>query len=252
MIRASLGLLGVVLLALVWLGPLPDLAQHSFAAHMSMHMAVVAVAAPLVALALSRRADDPVFKTPGVISRDSSEITPGIVSPIVASMIELVVVWGWHAPALHQAAREHTWALVAEQGSFLLAGATLWITTIGRDAQHASASQASRAGAGVVALLFTSMHMTLLGALIGLANRPLFQHVASSADALSDQHLGGAIMLIVGGTSYLMGGLWLTGRMLGVNAPAVSERKPFDSARAPRSWQASRRACPDRPKGVEG
>jgi putative membrane protein len=28
--------------------------------------------------------------------------------------------------------------------------------------------------------------------------------------ALEDQHLGGAIMLLVGGVSYLLGGLWLT------------------------------------------
>jgi putative membrane protein len=29
-------------------------------------------------------------------------------------------------------------------------------------------------------------------------------------DPLEDQHLGGAIMLAIGGVSYLAGGLWLT------------------------------------------
>jgi putative membrane protein len=59
--------------------------------------------------------------------------------------------------------------------------------------------------------------MTLLGALFALANRPLFQHGPESASrlsALADQHLGGAIMLLVGGASYLAGGLWLTAVML--------------------------------------
>ena len=70
-----------------------------------------------------------------------------------------------------------------------------------------------RAGAGVLALLLTSMHMTLLGALLALAPRPLYAHPASVA-ALDEQHLGGAIMLAVGGVSYLAGGLWLSMRIL--------------------------------------
>ena len=51
--------------------------------------------------------------------------------------------------------------------------------------------------------------MTLLGALFALTPRALYGH-----GDLFDQHLGGAIMLLVGGASYLMGGLWLTAGML--------------------------------------
>jgi putative membrane protein len=121
-----------------------------------------------------------------------------------------IVVWAWHTPALHHAARHQTWALVLEQSSFLAAGLFLWVLG-GHHAQREP-----RRGAGVVALLFTSMHMTLLGALFALASRPLFQHATGTAEALTlaDQHLGGAIMLLVGGASYLVGGLWLTARML--------------------------------------
>jgi putative membrane protein len=56
------------------------------------------------------------------------------------------------------------------------------------------------------------MHMTLLGALLALAPRPLYIHAEtfSGLTSLEDQQLGGAIMLIVGGISYLTGGLWLT------------------------------------------
>jgi putative membrane protein len=35
-----------------------------------------------------------------------------------------------------------------------------------------------------------------------------------ASTALDDQHLGGAIMLVVGGVSYLAGGLWLTARLV--------------------------------------
>jgi putative membrane protein len=73
--------LGLAVLAWAWLGPLPALAMHSFAAHMTMHIAVVAVAAPLLALAMAGTAMDPV------------RAMPRLVAPIPASMIELVVVW---------------------------------------------------------------------------------------------------------------------------------------------------------------
>ena len=64
-----------------------------------------------------------------------------------------------------------------------------------------------------MALLLTSMHMTLFGALLALTPRPLYDHAGhfASPAPLEDQHLGGAIMLLVGGLSYLAGGLWLTG-----------------------------------------
>src|SRR5687768_11991129 len=146
--RTAFLLAGVAVLASAWLGPLPDLARQSFAAHMSMHMAVVAVAAPLLAVALSGSAADP------------TEAMPRLFAPIPASILELIVVWAWHAPALHQAARHQTWALVLEQASFLTAGLLLWIAACGSN----RARPHRRSGAGVVALLFTSMHMTLLGA----------------------------------------------------------------------------------------
>jgi putative membrane protein len=194
--------LALLVLGFAWLGPLPQLARQSFAAHMTLHMAVVAVGAPLIALAISGTARDPV------------RVMPRLFAPIPASLIELVVIWAWHTPALHLVARHEAWALVLEQASFLAAGCLLWIAACGGD----HAQKRIRAGPGVVALLFTSMHMTLLGALFALATRPLFLHggqdAAFSGSALADQHLGGAIMLLVGGASYLLGGVWLTAGML--------------------------------------
>ena len=195
MMRTGWFALALAVLACVWLGPLPDLARHSFAAHMTMHIAVVAVAAPFVALAVSGTAGDPV------------RAMPRLFAPIPASMIELVIVWAWHAPALHDAARHQAGAFVLEQASFAVAGILLWITAIGGGTEQ----RRLRAGGGIVALLFTSMHMTLLGALFALADRPLFQHgpPSSGLSAVADQQIGGVIMLLVGGTSYLVGGLWL-------------------------------------------
>ena len=196
--RLSL-LLGVLTLAALWFGPLLNLATHSFAAHMTLHMGIVAIAAPLLALGLAGGALDPVCRAPAWFP------------PVPLSVVELVLVWAWHAPALHHAARHSFGGLVAEQASFLVAGMLVWLSAFGGDPTR----RAERAGAGVAALLLTSMHMTLLGALLALTPRALYVHAAheSSSAALTsleDQHLGGAIMLVIGGVSYLAGGLWLT------------------------------------------
>lgn len=191
---------GILLLGAIWLGPLPGLARHAFWAHMTMHMGVVAVAAPFLALGVAGGGLDPVRRLPRTFA------------PIPASIVELVVVWAWHTPALHHLARHTGAGLIAEQGLFLLAGVAVWLSAFGGGRPVA----AGRTAAGVVGLLLTSMHMTLLGALLALSPRPLYLHETgmSALTPLEDQHLGGAIMILVGGLSYLTGGLWLTVTLL--------------------------------------
>ena len=193
-------ILGLCALAAAWLGPLPSLAKQAFFAHMTMHMMVVAVAAPLIALGVSGSRHDPVARWPSLFA------------PVPLSIIELMIVWAWHAPALHHVARHTPAGFALEQGMFLAAGLMVWISSLGgRDARAGD-----QAGAGVLALLLTSMHMTLLGALLTLTPRPLYAHHAGfkALSALGDQQLGGAIMILVGGASYLAGGLWLTRGLL--------------------------------------
>jgi putative membrane protein len=201
--------LGILTLGLVWLGPLPRLAHASFAAHMTMHMGVVAIAAPLLAYGIAGQRFDPVRRLPRLFS------------PVPASVVELVVVWAFHAPALHHAARHLPAVRALEQGAFLLSGLLLWLSVLGGDVSQ----RAARTATGIIALLLTSMHMTLLGALLALPLRPLYGHETAHGaqpggtslfglTPIADQQLGGAIMLLVGGIVYLAGGLWLGARLL--------------------------------------
>ena len=191
---------GLAALALAWSG----LAGHfapPFTAHMIMHMMVVAVAAPLLALAV-------------VGTRyDFSPRIPLLFAPLPASLLEFAAVWGWHAPALHAFARSSALGVILEQASFLAVGFTLWLACIGE--------RGGGRAAGVLGLVFTSMHMTLLGALLALAPRALYRHAHHSAaetlSAINDQNLGGVVMLAAGGAAYLIGGLILMARLL--NAP---------------------------------
>lgn len=206
--RSVLRSAGVVLLVAAWAGPLPRVSSHSFAAHMLLHIIVVAVAAPMLAYGMAGTRADPVRRAPQLFS------------PIPASMVELVVVWTWHAPLLHHAARVGFTAFVMEQASFLAAGLLLWLSVFG----GGTAARAARAGAGVVALVFTAIHMTLLGALFALAPRPLYSHTVDAIATVQDQQIGGAVMIIVGGAAYLSGGLWLTRQLLERRVPAGLER----------------------------
>jgi putative membrane protein len=165
----------------------------------------VALAAPLISFGLAGGRFDPVRRAP--------QLFP----PVPISVVELVVVWVWHAPALHHYARHSSTGLALEQGTFLLSGLLVWLSAFGGSKER----RKNRTGAGVVALLLTSMHMTLLGALLALPPRALYSHAAHAAHSgahtltpLADQHLGGAIMLLVGGLAYLLGGLWLTAELL--------------------------------------
>lgn len=203
--RIGLVIAGLVALACAWLGPLPQLAQQAFFAHMLMHMLVVAVAAPLVALAMAGSRFDPV------------DGLPWFYAPVPASIGELILVWAWHAPALHHLARIDLLGLIAEQTTFLMAGLWVWLSAFG----GRSPDRGDRRGAGVIGLLLTSMHMTFLGALLALAPRSVYDHHQEFAGmtALQDQHLGGAVMILVGGVAYLTGGLWLTVGMLRNRSP---------------------------------
>lgn len=181
MIRWPLLVAGAALCLAAWYAPLHALGLGHFSAHMLRHMLVVAIASALIAAALP----------------DLGARMP--LSPLAATLIEFLVVWGWHLPVLHDAARASTPAYVVEQFLFLAAGLLVW----------ASVLQPGRQLAGAGGLLLTSMHMTLLGALITLSPRLLYGLHGEGAAALADQQLGGMIMLAIGTPVYLIAGLAL-------------------------------------------
>lgn len=201
-------LAGLAVLALVWGGPLLGRDAGSFAAHMIAHMGVVAVAAPLIAVGLSGTRADP------------SALFPAAFSPVPISVAELFVVWGWHAPAARALAEGSAAWLVVEQASFLAVGLGLWFACVG----HAQGDGPRRAAAGAFGLLLTSVHMTLLGALLALTPRPLYGTATVTClgltlDAIDDQQVGGVTMLLVGAAVYLAGGVALMHRLIADRAP---------------------------------
>ncbi|QHQ37399.1 cytochrome-c oxidase [Algicella marina] len=158
----------------------------AFPIHMVRHIVLVAIIAPLLVLA-----------TPRIASRAAVPVLP-------ATALEFAVIWGWHLPGLHGAAQTGSFWFVAEQASFLLAGWAVW----------AGALSAREPLLGSGGLFLTSMHMTLLGALLILAPDDLYAEICGRAPDLSGQQLGGILMLCVGTPVYLISSLVLAGTSL--------------------------------------
>jgi putative membrane protein len=196
---------GLIVLFALWVLLLPLADRSSFSVHMIAHMGIVAGAAPLIAIGLSGTRFD--------FSAGRRWLTP-----LTASLMELFAVWIWHIPVLRALSEASPFLAAFEQAVFLAAGLSLWLSCLG----GAVTGREERRLAGTFGLLFTSMHMTLLGALLALSPRPLYGDGEVSCfgvtlSAAVDQQAGGVVMLLVGAAVYLAGGVALLARTL--NAP---------------------------------
>lgn len=182
---------GLLLLAAIWFLPLQDLAGR-FPLHMMRHMVLVALAAPLLVLGFPGAA--------GYLA----------INPLIATGIEFALVWGWHLPAAHGLAYRLPLGFAAEQASFLLAGLLVWAGCL----RGTAGGNVGGTLAGAGGLLLTSMHMTLLGALLTLAPRDLYAGFCGTAPDAAGQAVGGMLMLAIGTPVYLLAGVALAARAL--------------------------------------
>lgn len=190
----------LLLAALSLFGPLDDWAQASAAWHMTQHMLLMLVIAPLLVLArplpqwrrlLGRRADG-LWRGPLRLAR----------LPLACAVLHGALIWIWHAPLPYRLALDNPWWHLFEHACFLFSAWLFWWAVL-----HAAARQQGRA---LLALLLTSMHTGLLGALLTFARLPLYRE----GGALADQQLAGLLMWVPGGLLYLAAAAWCTRRWL--------------------------------------
>lgn len=177
----------MVALAALWLGPLVSLSHTVFSAHMLLHLGLILVAAPLLALPLAR-----ILPDPGSFSEAAQWY-------LLAAASEMVTVWAWHIPLLHDLAGNNLFAFAAEQGCFLVGGTVLWTAIF-------TARQAASGIAAAIVAALTFSHMTMFGLLLAVAPKLLYDPALCEAwlglSGLDGQHLGGALMA-AGGLVYL-------------------------------------------------
>jgi putative membrane protein len=205
-------------LALALLSPIDAWGEALFSVHMVQHELLMVVAAPLLVMgrpleawtwALPRAAPHGLFRIAN--ARIFAAVWKVFTEPLGAWAVHAVVLWVWHVPALFQAALENEGIHVLQHASFLASALLFWGSVARRETP--------RDGVAVASLFTTMMHTGALGALLTFAPTPWYAHYAAvggafGLSALEDQQLGGLVMWVPAGMTYMVGALALVARWL--------------------------------------
>lgn len=204
--------LGWFALAGALVSPLHWLGEHLFTFHMIEHEIVMAVSAPLLVAArpigtmlwaLPRRARvaaGRMLRRRGVVAAWDWLGSGGN-----ATALHGIAIWAWHAPLLFDAAVADVAVHRLQHLSFLATALLFWWSVFYR----------SNPGLAAWQLFVTMMHTSMLGALMTLAPKVLYEAQTATAlewglTPLQDQQLAGLIMWIPAGTIYAGAALALT------------------------------------------
>ena len=179
----AIGIAGVLIWGAASSPPVHEAAHELFAVHMLQHLTLVLGVAPLLALA-----------TPSALTPHGTWAT----SAVSVVLLQTIVLWAWHLPALYDRALANDLLHVFEHVSFVASAWLFWLFVF-RTEDHLK-----RAGA----VFFTGLQSAALGALLTFASEPLYaSHANGSArwelTALEDQQLAGGIMWVPPGVVYL-------------------------------------------------
>jgi cytochrome c oxidase assembly factor CtaG len=203
---------GWLTLAAALVSPLHWLGERLFTFHMIEHEILMAVSAPL--LVISRPIGTLLWSLPrrlrvaaGRVLRNPTIIAAWqcLSSRRNATLIHGVAIWAWHAPALFDAAVNNSAVHRLQHLSFLLTAMLFWWSVF----------RPSNTGLAAWHLFVTMLHTSVLGALMALAPRVLYQTQTGTAGAwglspLEDQQLAGLIMWVPAGTVYAGAALAMT------------------------------------------
>lgn len=196
--RSPLGL-GVATLLVLFVSPLCTLTVSLFSARAAHHVVLVAVAAPLLALAFPQKGRRPPMPLEWLVG------------------IQALVLWFWHAPQVYAPAIESALPYWAMQLSLLFSAFFMW---------RAILAPRTELGTAMLAFLANIVQMGMLGALLTFAREPLYEpHFATTLPygltPLADQQLAGLIMWVPAALPYLAAALLVLSRRLGPGAGAA-------------------------------
>jgi putative membrane protein len=200
----------LLLLAIALASPLELAASSVFAAHMVQHLLLMLVVAPLLVCgrpvvvlgqAVPLRGRRLLVRTRA--RRRVRAAIDALFHPVSAWAIGAIVLWAWHLPTLYEAALRRDALHALEHACLVATSALVWALALGRTRR----SLAIPAASGL--LLATAMQSGALGALLALAQRPLYPIHAPIAPSwgltpLEDQQLAGGLMWVPPGIVYVV------------------------------------------------
>jgi putative membrane protein len=212
-IRAGLFIGGLVVLAATLAPPVERLARVSFAAHMTQHLLLIMVAAPMLALGRPLPTLAAAGEPGRRIARAGGRIvTPLVARPIAVWVLNAGIVMIWHIPALFESALESALVHALEHATLLGAATLFWAVLV-------ESARARVPTFGVLYLFAAALQCGAIGALITLSDTawyPVQTAITARWSPLEDQQLAGALMWIPGGSVYLVAALVVLARSLSV------------------------------------
>jgi putative membrane protein len=220
---------GFLALAAALTSPLHWLGERLFTAHMVEHEIVMAVAAPL--LAVARPVGAFLWALPPPLRRGLGRVGRGariraawsfLTRPSVATIVHGAAIWLWHVPPLFDATVVDVTLHRLQHLSFLVTALLFWWALVRR----------SDYGAACGHLFVTMTHTGILGALIALAPRVLYSGQTAGAaicglTPLEDQQLAGLVMWVPAGTVYAGAAITFMGLWIRRSAPHGQTRHAF-------------------------
>ena len=204
--------LAVIVLALDT--PLESLARQLFWAHMTQHLLLIMVAAPLLVVAapwmqiwrgLPLRVRRPLART-AVKAPALAPLRRAVLwmsAPVGAFLLSSANLWVWHWPAAYDLTlRNHT-VHHLEHALFLGFGILFWAQLIDQPPFRASLGQFQR----VVYVFLGTIQSWALAAVLSFATVPFYAYATlpsrpGGLSALTDQVFGGGIMWVPGSITY--------------------------------------------------
>jgi putative membrane protein len=209
------------------LSPLDRLGAELFAFHMIQHEVLMLVAAPLLVAgrplavflwAFPQRVRPSIGKL--TQARGFSRTWRGLTQPLTAWSLHALTLWVWHAPVLFNAVLVNRAVHDLQHITFLGSALLFWSALLGARAKEMQ-------GAAILYLFTTTVHCSVLGALITFGTREWYPHYSETAPAwgltaLEDQQLGGLIMWVPASLIYVGIALYLLARWILAAEPVRS------------------------------
>lgn len=237
--RLAAFLCGIAVLLVAVASPLDAFAGLLLTAHMVQHVLLTMVAAPLLLLGapqvpllrglparLVREALGPFLAAPELRSFGRE-----LAHPVVALLVFVTTMWGWHLPALYELAlRAPAWHAL-EHVSFLAAALLFWWPVV---EPWPSVARWPR-WTVIPYLMLADLSNTVLSSLFAFSERVLYPAYAAAPrlggiDAAEDQAIAGAIMWVTGSLGYLVPAGVIAARLLSPRlVPPGDGRPPADA-----------------------
>jgi putative membrane protein len=212
---------GWAVIAAALVSPVAWLSQILFSVHMTQHMLLMLLAAPLLTFGQPMLVWMWALRRGGRLTLVRHLRAPRaartwqmLTAPLAVFVLQAAVLWLWHIPAWYEAALRHDGIHALEHLSLVVGASLFWWGMV-----HGRYGRMGY-GLGVVYVFLTAVHSSVLGALVTVSPSVWYGTYGRSAaawhvDPLEDQQLAGLLMWIPAGLLFIVFGLALAAAWLG-------------------------------------